>query len=173
MRTLPAPLKGIFSRFVPSLIAVMGVICAALVLADPHGLSKSFLGVAGAEIGGIALGYAAAFAALGAAGHERRSGRGRHAIAGLVAPFILGAMSPLVQAIGLSEILALSIGTGVVTGVLFWATLKRGPGTPKQSLEELERNADAELALLDPHWRDGVRSIVSPDKQQLPKDRVA
>jgi hypothetical protein len=173
MPALTAALKGIFSRFVPSLVAVMGVICAALVLADPHGLSKSFLGVAGTEIGGIAIGYAAAFAALGAAGRERRSGRGRHAIAGLVAPFILGAMSPLVQAIGLSEILALSVGTGVVTGLLFWATLKRGPGEPQPSLEELERKADAELALLDPHWRDGIRSIAHPDKHKLPKDRVA
>jgi len=166
-------MKAVISRFLPALATTFGIIAGALVLADPHGLAKNFLLVFGSEAGGIAIGYAVALATINSIRIRRNGADRRHALAGLAAPLLLGAMSPLVQAIHIPEIFSLSVAAGIVTAFLFWAGLSVKPRTPKPSLEELEQKADDELALLDPTWRDGVRSINSPERIKRPADRVA
>ncbi len=154
---------AIMGRFFPAAMLAVGVIMAPLVALEPRGYSFTSLGVLAVEVVLMSLGYAAAVVTFRRGRHERLPGSYRHAAGGLLAPAGLAATSLFVQGTNLPGIIIVSFAAGAFIGTVLWARSFLAPRPPGPSLEDRERDADAELA------RVGMQML--PDGKVVPIKR--
>jgi hypothetical protein len=141
---------AIFQRFLPASSAFLLTILGASAWTNPTGLSWAALGVASLEITLMAVGFGTCLRlARSTLQSDTRLGV-RSALAGLAAPFVLGALSVFTQGASLPSISVLSLGAGTLTGLVTVGSVmlrrKAAPPMDPEVQAELER-LEAELAL--------------------------
>jgi sugar phosphate permease len=98
------------------------------------------------EIGMIVAGYAVTKYWLPRRGRTISGTARSHVLAGLTAPFVLGALSTMVQGVSTVGIAVLSGATGISIALAHWLVTRRPPREPQPTLEEREKAADLALA---------------------------
>ncbi len=168
--------RAAVGRFTLAAAIVFATVLGLIAISEPRGLSFASLAVVGLELAMLTVGYVTTLIALrprkgGLIGSPRS-----HAFAGILAPLGLAALSPFAQGTNLPGIIALSVGTGAVAGLLHRAVTGRTPRPPHATLEELEAAADAELARLEalPATSTDVLPTTRPEKIPVkPAEQVA
>lgn len=138
--------KQLLAGFAASCTSVFGGVMAILAFKEPRGLTPASAQIAMLEIAMVVAGYAVAKFWLPRRGRTISGTRRSHVLAGLCAPFVLGALSTQVQGVSAVGIAALSAATGTTLALAHWLLTRRSPHDPEPTLEERERAADLALA---------------------------
>jgi hypothetical protein len=136
----------LLARFAASCTSVFGGIMAILAFKEPRGLTAASAQIAMLEIAMVVAGYAIAKFWLPRRGTTISGTPRSHVLAGLGAPFVLGALSTQVQGVSAVGIAALSAATGTTLALAHWLLTRQPPREPQPTLEERERAADLALA---------------------------
>lgn len=133
-------------RFAAASATVMALVIGLITLGEPRGLSLASLGAAALEVAAMTAGYAVSLAWLPRRAGHRPLPSSWHAMAGVLAPIALGALSTQVQGVSLAGVAALSLAVGSCLGIVQWLRTLRTPRPPHPTLEEREAAADKALA---------------------------
>ncbi|MEO8000110.1 MAG: hypothetical protein ABI852_21850 [Gemmatimonadaceae bacterium] len=138
--------RAVLGAFLPASLTVWGTVLALMVINEPRFVRWSTLELAALEWGLLAGGYAVALLWLPRARFGRALSRRSHALAGVLNPLVLAALSGVVQRPTKAGIAVLSFAAGLSFGVMQWARSRRRVPPRPPTLEALERDADEALA---------------------------
>lgn len=164
--SFPTTFRSVLTRFLPAATTVFAAVLGLIALAEPRGLSLTSFGVIATELLMLTSGFTLVTTLLRPRSSQTNASSRSHAIAGLLAPIGLAALSPFAQGTNWAGITAISLATGVVVGFVHWVVTSRKSPSPGPTLEEQEAAVDAELARLDSGsgLNSPVISISRPEK---------
>ncbi|HMS03481.1 MAG TPA: hypothetical protein PKE51_10930 [Gemmatimonadaceae bacterium] len=136
----------LLAHFAASCSSAFGGILAFLVVKSPRALTMGSAKTVMLEIAMIVAGYAVTKVWLPRRGSTISGTPRSHVLAGLAAPFALGALSTQIQGVSSVGIAILSGATGITLALAHWLVTLRPPREPQPTLEEREKAADLALA---------------------------